>query len=281
MARYVGNGATGARDPSGYFIAGSGVQMDVLPSGADPSGNSGNIVPVPSTAGHFVDAGSFAPGEPGSGNNDFLDSYADGFNSIFGSGWSDVGGNMILDAVGAENLVDMGAWEALGWTTLVSIPAGIAIFAGGEIILGVGTIGAPVAAAFSTMVTAVGAEASGFAAYLFGGGVSGGGLALAGAGGTGTALTIGGTGTGLITAQEIIAAGLVIWMTANGGTNGGIDPDEGLESLSETTRRAQEELEYLQQQLDKGAAKGWSESTMQNLMDKLLDLKAFIKELWK
>ncbi len=77
-------------------------------------------------------------------SRDWLDLYANCFNKIFGSWWSKTAGSTIYETLtdsglaSNDQLSDMSAWEALGWTTAVSVPTGIGLFLGGEALLGVG-----------------------------------------------------------------------------------------------------------------------------------------------
>ena len=77
---------------------------------------------------------------PGAASNSWLDNYANWFNGTFGSGWSNTVGNAITSVVRiSPNASDA---ALLTGTTIVSIPVGVGILAGGEVALGVGTFGA-------------------------------------------------------------------------------------------------------------------------------------------
>jgi RHS repeat-associated protein len=80
---------------------------------------------------------------------DWLDSYANWFNGVVGSGYSTTAGSYIhsgLNAVGVSDaaLANVSANQALGATAIVAAPFGIALFAGGEVVLGVGSLGTAV-----------------------------------------------------------------------------------------------------------------------------------------
>ncbi len=79
------------------------------------------------------------------GSASVLDSYANSFNDTLGSGWSNLVGGAIYTVLPVSDATLASASDAtlITGTTIVSIPLGIAIFAGGEIVLGVGSFAAP------------------------------------------------------------------------------------------------------------------------------------------
>ncbi|RMG32193.1 MAG: RHS repeat-associated core domain-containing protein, partial [Planctomycetota bacterium] len=123
------------------------------------------------TAGRFIseDPVGFAAGDANisryAGNNspnlrdpsgmDWLDVYANWFNGVFGSGYSQSVGEAVYDGltyagVTDEYLAEMSAWEAAGWTAAASIPVGVGVFYGGEVVLGIGSFGTTAAEAALT-----------------------------------------------------------------------------------------------------------------------------------
>lgn len=72
-----------------------------------------------------------------------LDNYANAFNSTLGSGWSNLVGGAIYTVlpVSDATLANTSDAALITGTTIVSIPLGIGILAGGEALLGVGTFG--------------------------------------------------------------------------------------------------------------------------------------------
>ncbi|MBY0512782.1 MAG: hypothetical protein K2P78_02605 [Gemmataceae bacterium] len=94
----------------------------------------------------------------------WLDDYAAWFDRNIGGNWynSTVGAatDWTVHAVGFtdETLATASDWQLLGGTAVVAVPVGIALFAGGEVVLGVGTFGG--AAATTTTTVAVGGSAA-------------------------------------------------------------------------------------------------------------------------
>jgi hypothetical protein len=136
---------------------------------------------------------------------DWLDSYANGFNSIFGSGYSNTVGGGIhtgLNAVGVDDqtLSQMTANQALAGTTVAAIPIAVGLVAGGEVLLGVGTLGSAVTTA----------GAAGTAGVVVTEGALGTSVITVGAGGTtavGTTSTIVMAGPSAYGTTAIAAAG--------------------------------------------------------------------------
>lgn len=97
---------------------------------------------------------------PPTSSGSVLDNYANWFNGTLGSGWSDTAGSAIYTVlpVSDATLANTSDATLITGTTIVSIPLGIAIFAGGEVLLGVGTLGASSATAgtLTTVSTAAG-----------------------------------------------------------------------------------------------------------------------------
>lgn len=89
----------------------------------------------------------------------WLDNYSNWFNSTFGSGWSEAAGGVIHDGlttvIDESTLASTSDGALLTGTTIVSIPAGIAIVAGGELVLGVGTLGTTATTATAVTGTSV------------------------------------------------------------------------------------------------------------------------------
>jgi len=75
----------------------------------------------------------------------WLDSYAEWFNSTFGSGWSEAAGGVIHDGLTLvmeeETLANTSDGAILTGTVIVSVPAAVGIVYGGEVVLGVVTFG--------------------------------------------------------------------------------------------------------------------------------------------
>jgi hypothetical protein len=76
-----------------------------------------------------------------------LDNYGNWFNSVFGSGVSDTLGGVIytgLTNAGVSNnrIAAITPAEAALGSAVVAVPVGIGLVAGGEVVLGVGTLGA-------------------------------------------------------------------------------------------------------------------------------------------
>jgi hypothetical protein len=78
-------------------------------------------------------------------SQDWLNSYANWFNSTFGSGWSQNAGGVIHSAlttvIEEETLANTSSGVLLTGTIVVSVPIAIGTVAGGEVLLGVGTFG--------------------------------------------------------------------------------------------------------------------------------------------
>ena len=75
----------------------------------------------------------------------WLDDYSDWFNGTFGSGWSETVGGVIhsglTTVISDETLANTSDGAILTGTVIVSVPAGVGILYGGEVVLGVGTFG--------------------------------------------------------------------------------------------------------------------------------------------
>lgn len=100
-------------------------------------------------------SGQQAAQTPGAASSSWLDNYANWFNGTFGSGWSNSVGGVI------QSVAPIGANTSDGWiltgTIGVSIPAGAVILVGGEVLLGVGTIGGATVATGGASATAMAA----------------------------------------------------------------------------------------------------------------------------
>jgi RHS repeat-associated protein len=87
---------------------------------------------------------------PGQGG-DWMSAYSNWFDGLLGSGWSNAAGGAIYTglvgsgAVDNNTLAGASAGQCLAGTVAVAVPLGIAIFAGGEVLLGVGEFGGEVA----------------------------------------------------------------------------------------------------------------------------------------
>ncbi|MCX7385317.1 MAG: RHS repeat-associated core domain-containing protein, partial [Planctomycetales bacterium] len=132
FTRYVGNGATNYTDPTGWQRTRNG---DML---APPL----NLHDYPDVA-HFMATMNSRGGNQFYGT-DWLDGYANWFNSYGGSGWSTSIGNGLYSCatstgISNESLANLTANEALAITTAVSIPTAFARLFGGELVLGVGS----------------------------------------------------------------------------------------------------------------------------------------------
>lgn len=91
----------------------------------------------------------------GSSAGGWLDRYATWFNNTFGSGYSQAVGGVIYHVlpVSDETLANASDLTLLGGTTIASVPVAVGVVAGGEVLLGVGTLGG--AASTSGTATAV------------------------------------------------------------------------------------------------------------------------------
>ncbi len=96
--------------------------------------------------------------------SDWLDSYTNWFNGVFGAGYSQTMGGYLhsgLNNAGISDtsLANTSANQALVGTAIVAVPVGVGLFGGGEILLGLGTLGAVgpqvTAGAYVTVGTAV------------------------------------------------------------------------------------------------------------------------------
>jgi RHS repeat-associated protein len=80
-------------------------------------------------------------------NGDWLQAYSNWFNSTFGNGWSNALGDALYQGLVGSGLMSNETWanataNELGLATAAAaIPLGIGLFAGGEALLGVGTVG--------------------------------------------------------------------------------------------------------------------------------------------
>jgi RHS repeat-associated protein len=132
---------------------------------------------------------------------DWLDVYAEWFNSVFGTGYSATLGGVIHGTVtvGAdyylgisdETLANAGPWTLAFGTAVVSTPIAFGILYGGEVMLGVGTYGAVDAGAVTT------ASATGGAVVA--GATSTGGIVLNGGSSAAAGMTATGVGTTAVT----------------------------------------------------------------------------------
>ena len=123
LYRYVGNGPTNATDPTGLRLTpltnGAGVDAPLNMSGWDS-----DLVPFMLGMGGAGDSG---------GGGSWLDEYSNGFNSMFGSGWSNWAGGMIHGITG-NGIGSMGDLSLLAWTVGFSVPAGVVIFFGAPMV---------------------------------------------------------------------------------------------------------------------------------------------------
>ncbi len=109
--------------------------------------------------------GSFEPLEDRVVPTGWADSYANWFNSTFGSGYSQTVGGWLYNgatAAGVPNQTLSNASDGalLTGTAVVAVPTGIAIVAGGELVLGVGSLGGVTAVATGAAETAAAVEAA-------------------------------------------------------------------------------------------------------------------------
>jgi hypothetical protein len=99
-------------------------------------------------------------GASGIASRGWLDNYSDWFNGTFGSGWSEsVGGvihSVLTTVISDETLAVTSDGALLTGTVIVSIPVAFGIVAGGEVVLGVGTLGGTAAGGGGVVVTGVG-----------------------------------------------------------------------------------------------------------------------------
>ena len=96
-------------------------------------------------------------------SDSWLNNYSNWFNSTFGSGWSNAAGGVIhsglTTVIDESTLANTSDGALATGTVIVSIPAGVAIFAGGEVVLGVGTLGGTATTA-TTATVATGGTAT-------------------------------------------------------------------------------------------------------------------------
>ena len=125
----------------------SGYDLDA-PVALSRNGNIAFAVAVKPRGGQAAGA----PSAPGAASGSWLDNYANWFNGTFGSGWSNTVGGVITSVAP----INPNASDAalLTGTVIVSIPAGVAILAGGEVLLGVGTFGGATVATGGAGLTA-------------------------------------------------------------------------------------------------------------------------------
>ena len=107
--------------------------------------------------------GAAGPVASSAASSSWLDDYGNWFNETFGGGWSRVGGGVIhavlTSVMEEETLADTGDATLLTGTVIVSVPVGVGVLYGGEVLLGVGTFGGEAAVTTTTTATLLGAEA--------------------------------------------------------------------------------------------------------------------------
>ena len=136
--------------------------------------------PIASTTNLYSYCGDRPTSRTDPSGMDWLNSYANFFNGIFGSGYSRVTGNVVYGAtvgsgaISNNTLANASANTLAGATAVVAIPAGVGLLYGGEVALGVGTFGAAAGTAAtvgvgSTAVVAPGLGAGSYPALLING----------------------------------------------------------------------------------------------------------------
>jgi RHS repeat-associated protein len=144
---------------------------------------------------------------PNTNSQSWLDWYGTWMDQMTGGLYSGTAGAAtlaVLPSGAAPFVANLPDWVLVGGTVGVSIPLGIAIFAGGEIFLGVGTIGALTTTTVSANATAA-AAAGGTSTVIVGAGLSGPAstTAVVSAGTTTTVVT----GTAVGSAEFSVGAG--------------------------------------------------------------------------
>lgn len=198
-------------------VCASGTSLgDFLPSGYQYGPNSSSDPVFQEAYADWMDCqaqvtpSSATSGVSGGSAGGWLDNYAEWFNSTFGSGDSETLGGAIYNIlpVSNETLANASDTSLLVGTTIASIPIAVGIVAGGEVVLGVGTLGgaATTAGTATTVVTGVtvteGAAGTTTAVVMTEGAALGTGTIIVGA----EATTIAGTGTVIVMAEGGTAA---------------------------------------------------------------------------